>query len=357
MIDFSGLQRKNKTYNGANGNKISVVYNGNVYMLKFPPLPTKNKDMSYTNSCISEYIGCKIFQSVGIPVQETLLGTYMVNDKKKVVVACKDFTSFGVILQDFASLKNQMINSERNGYGTELSDVVATIATQSAVDEKVLNERFWDMFIVDAFIGNWDRHNGNWGFLYDERTDTQTLAPVYDCGSSLFPQADEELMLRILHNKQELQYRVYETPTSAITQDFKRINYFRFISSLENSDCNAALQRICPKINLQKIERIIDDVSCISNLQKQFYKTMLRERKEKILDYSLKLFKMHSRECGVISFQHNGESKDISYRDLEERIFGSGRAILNYDNNLSHNDLETHPITNVVEERSSEEER
>ena len=28
-----------------------------------------------------------------------------------------------------------------------------------------------DMFIVDALIGNWDRHNGNWGFLCNTTTD------------------------------------------------------------------------------------------------------------------------------------------------------------------------------------------
>ncbi len=58
---------------------------------------------------------------------------------------------------------------------------------QQAIDSDALKRRFWDMFIVDALIGNWDRHNGNWGFLYNSRTDEMTLAPVFDCGSSLFP--------------------------------------------------------------------------------------------------------------------------------------------------------------------------
>ena len=79
MIDFTNSIKKNKAYAGANGSKIAVVYNGEQYMLKFPPFPTINKGISYTNSCISEYIGCKIFESVGIPVQETILGTYTSN--------------------------------------------------------------------------------------------------------------------------------------------------------------------------------------------------------------------------------------------------------------------------------------
>lgn len=67
--------------------------------------------MSYSNSTISEYIGSNIYKIIGIPVQETLLGEYIVKGKKKIVVACKDFTEPGVIIQDFASLKNTMIDS------------------------------------------------------------------------------------------------------------------------------------------------------------------------------------------------------------------------------------------------------
>ncbi len=132
MIDFSTLPRKNKAYAGANGSKISVVYNGEQYMLKFPPAPRKNLNMSYTNSCISEYIGSHILNIIGIRTQETLLGKFIVNDKEKIVVACKDFTSLGITLQDFASLKNQMIDSAHNGYGTELNDIIYTINNQQA---------------------------------------------------------------------------------------------------------------------------------------------------------------------------------------------------------------------------------
>ena len=99
-------------------------------MLKFPALPTKNNEISYTNGCISEYIGCHIFESVDIPVQKTLLGTYKVKGKEKIVVACKDFTSPGIVLQDFASLKNTIIDSEHNGYGTELGDIMRAIEEQ-----------------------------------------------------------------------------------------------------------------------------------------------------------------------------------------------------------------------------------
>ena len=117
MIDFSLLPRRNKTYAGANGSKIAVMYEDELYMLKFPGVARKNKDMSYANGCICEYLGCHIFEIAGIPVQKTLLGTFTRNGKEKIVVACKDFTTPDTVIQDFASLKNTIIDSEHNGYG------------------------------------------------------------------------------------------------------------------------------------------------------------------------------------------------------------------------------------------------
>lgn len=294
MIDFTNLPVKKKTYTGANGSKICVVYENEAYMLKFPTLPSLNKKMSYTNSCASEYIGCHIFESIGIPVQKTLLGTYKKNGKEKVVVACKDFTSTGIVLQDFASLKNTIIDSEHNGYGTELSDIMCAIEEQTAINPYELKEWFWDIFIVDALIGNWDRHNGNWGFLYHTETDQIEIAPVYDCGSCLFPQADEVIMQSTLDNQDERNLRVYQIPLSGIKINGSKINYYDFIHSLENEDCNKALKRIQPRIELAKINQIIDNTPYISEAQKNFYKTMLKERKEKILDASLK--KLRNRE-------------------------------------------------------------
>lgn len=287
MIDFTEMPVKNKTYAGANGSKISIIYNGEQYMLKFPPLPSINKEMSYSNSCFSEYIGCHIFDSVGIPVQKTLLGKYSRNGKTKIVVACRDFTSVGIVLQDFASLKNTIIDSERSGYGTELDDILDTIDRQTAVDPAKLKEWFWNMFIIDAFIGNWDRHNGNWGFLYNTETDDMTIAPIFDCGSALYPQADDGTMRLVLEKESEQDSRIYSYPLSCIKINNKKINYFDFISSLQNADCGEALKRMAPRIDMDKINKIIDETPFITELQKSFYKLMLHKRKERIIDYSL----------------------------------------------------------------------
>ena len=287
MIDFTNLPTRNKCYAGANGVKRAVIYRDEQYMLKFPSKAPKNKDLNYANSCISEYIGCHIFNSVGITAQETILGVYRKGGVEKIVVACKDFTSPGIVLQDFASLKNTVINSSHNGYGTELTGIMQAMDEQTAFSPPLLKQYFWDVFIVDALIGNWNRHNGNWGVLYNTTTDEVSIAPVYDCGSSLYPQADEAIMRATLENQPQRDLRTFSQPLSVVKINNQQINYFDFISSLKNADCNRALKRILPKVNINHIFRIVDETPFISELQKQFYKTMLQSRKERILDFSM----------------------------------------------------------------------
>lgn len=294
MLDFTNLPTSNKLYPGGSGAKRAVIYQGEQYLLKFPATSSKNKNSGHSTSYAAEYIGCHIFNSVGIRAQDTILGIYRKNGEEKVVVACKDFTSPGVVLQDFASLQNSVIDYGHSCYSTELSDIMQAMEAQTAFPPAFLKRHFWDMFIVDALIGNGNRNNENWGFLYNTATDAITIAPVYGCGGSLYPQADEAAMRNILEDDRQRELRIFAPPLSGIKIHGQQINYFDFIFSLRNADCNEALKRIHPLVNMGEITRIVDATPLISNLQKQFYKTMLQTRKERILDFSME--KLRKRE-------------------------------------------------------------
>lgn len=284
-IDFTNCKRIiGRAYNGANGKKIAVEHEGEKYMLKFPPSGNKKPtELSYTNSSISEHIASTIFNMIGVIAQKTKLGTFTVNGKVKIVCACMDFTDKNKNLYDFCSVKNTVIDSEHNGTGTELSDVLETIEKQQFVNPKELLDHFWNVFVIDALLGNFDRHNGNWGFLFDDETQTAEIAPVFDCGSCLLPQADEKVMKTILENEDELNARIFQFPTSAIKLNDRKINYYDFISSMENEDCNKAILKIVPSIDIDLINAFIDNIIYISDLQKEFYKTYIKARYEKIL--------------------------------------------------------------------------
>ena len=128
------------------------------------------------------------------------------------------------------------------------------------------------------------------------------LAPVYDCGSCLYAQADENIMKRVLTDEKEKNYRIYEIPTSSIMQNGKKVKYFDFLTSLEDEECIRALERIVPRIEMDRIYEIIDTTPFLSDLQKEFYKVMLTERKHKILDYAYE--KYFSKEIKVHRDNH-----------------------------------------------------
>jgi hypothetical protein len=283
-INFFELEKNPlRMYGGRNGSKIGVVYEGENYMLKFPPKLARNPDMSYSNSCISEYVACHIFSALGIDAQETLLGRY----NEKIAVACKDFERDGFVLRDFAQLKNTIIDSEQNGYGTDLQDILKTIQDQQIVPPAELGRFFWEMFIGDALLGNFDRHNGNWGFLVSGSTGEVRIAPVFDCGSCLYPQLDESRMSFVLGDAKEMEARLFVYPTSAIQQEGKKLNYFQFLMTTESRECLDALKRIGGGADLSKILSVIDETPYISDMHKRFLGTMVRERKEKIIEKAL----------------------------------------------------------------------
>ncbi|MCL1805753.1 MAG: HipA domain-containing protein [Clostridiales bacterium] len=283
-IDFTHIYvNKLRMYGGSNGGKISVRYRDENYMLKFPPKLGGAAGLRYSNSCISEHVACRIFTALGIDTQETLLGRY----GDKIVVACKDFETDGFVLKDFAHLKNTIIDSSQSGYGTELSDVLDTIHGQQVVPPAELEAFFWKMFIGDALLGNFDRHNGNWGFLINEARKTVRIAPVYDCGSCLYPQLEEDGMERVMANREDISERLFVFPNSALKQNGVKINYARFLSDIKYESCAKALSLVGARIDLRVINVIVDDTPYISETHKTFLKTMIRERKERIIDTAL----------------------------------------------------------------------
>jgi len=284
-MDFTNCKQiLGRAYSGANGKKISVEYEGRQYMLKFPPSGAqKPTALSYINSCISEHIASSIFNILGVTAQETMLGTFDIGGKTKVVCACRDFTAGGNLLYDFCSIKNTVLDSDSSGAGTELDDILETIEKQGFVAPDLLTEHFWDVFVIDAMLGNFDRHNGNWGFLHDAAAGNSEIAPVFDCGSCLLPQADDKVMREVLENDDALNARVFQYPTSAIKQNDKKINYYDFLTKAEYKDCNAAVKRVYDRVDMEEIRTFINDVPYISDFQKEFYNRYITARLDMIL--------------------------------------------------------------------------
>ena len=274
MRDYSMYEKTPVMFSGAE-KKFEITIEGHRYIVKFQ----KNSEVGLIFNHVSEYLGSHIFQSIGIPVQETFLGTY---DGKNVVVM-KNFLEPEDALVAFNGVGESSLERDKELYQYTYEDITAMLRENmksTNVEETI--DRFWDMFIVDALIGNFDRHGGNWGFI--KRDNKYRIAPVYDNGSSLYPKLNTDDKLEaVLASENEINERIYKFPTSHIKVKNRKSSYFEVINSLQFEACNDALKRIAPRIDLERINAIIDEIEGISEVRKHFYKVMLQQRYEKIL--------------------------------------------------------------------------
>lgn len=297
MIDFSKSTELVNKFLGSEKKK-TVEYNGKIYLLKFPdPIREKGKDLSYINNVISEYLGCRIYASAGIETQKVLLGTF--HDKtEKIVCGCEDFVPEGKYLFEYKNFILADVEAETpNDF--ELGEILDSIEKNSMLtNSDEVKSRFWDMFVMDAFIGNPDRHIGNWGLLGTGRKGELTLAPVYDCGSCLFPLlGEEELRLFPESEYKNRAFNVY----SCYKEHGKRIHAGQYILSRKNADCNAAVKRVVPRINLPYIYQMIEEIPVISNEKKKFFRKILSSRYELI--HGLTLNRIQKAEKKVKGIQ------------------------------------------------------
>ena len=88
LVDFNEAQRVIKGYGGNAGRKAAVLWEGSLWMVKFPESTAgmRGNILSDTTSPVAEYIGSHVFEQIGVPVHRTVLGTL----EGKVVVACRD---------------------------------------------------------------------------------------------------------------------------------------------------------------------------------------------------------------------------------------------------------------------------
>ena len=183
----------------------------------------------------------------------------------------------------FNGVGDSSLEQDKEKYQYSYEDIIEMLKdNMKLTDVEQTIDLFWDMFIIDALIANFDRHGSNWGFI--KKDNKYRLSPIFDNGSSLFPQLNtDEKIESVLSDQAEIDQRIYKFPTSQVKYHGEKSSYYGIISSLEFEECNRALVRITERVDLNRINKLIDSIEVISEKRKEFYKTILKQRFEKIL--------------------------------------------------------------------------
>ena len=285
--NFDNVTSSGITYGGHSGSKKGIILNNERWFLKYPK-STKSMEVegiSYTTAPLSEYLGSNIYKMIGLDVHDTKLG--MANGK--VVVACKDFLGKNETILDYNSIKNDYdeviekvledLMPSKGTIGTDIYEILIVMDNNNYFEKKPeLRERFWDMFIVDALINNNDRNDNNWGLIVNHDTLDLRLAPIYDNGASFYSKSSPEKIEGILKNDFKIKQVIYDSAVSTFLLEGKVINPLKYIESMMHRECNEALLRIFPRIDITKINELImsipseyNGITIMSDSQKELY--------------------------------------------------------------------------------------
>ena len=299
-LDEYPLSDRNGTYGGNSGDKESIMINGEYWLVKYPKKASKLhdvKEMSYTSTPESEYLGSHVYEILGFPVHKTILGIR--NDS--TVVACKDLCDENHRLIEFRQLKNtynkilnEKLDTSLSSTGSDhfvcLDEILVHLDyNPSLKDIPGIKERFWDCVIIDGLINNNDRNNGNWGIL--RGPDGDSLAPIFDNGASFSPNVAESKITNKLYNHEVLRQSALNGIT-AYSLNGENNALFRDLIKIDNPELKKAIIRNVPLIknNMQKISDMIDEIpgkyrekSLMSEDRKAEYKKEISIRIDEIL--------------------------------------------------------------------------
>lgn len=275
VLDFSDYQESGRYYAGSERKAGVVTPDSSFYMLKFPKKTAFGKSVSH----VSEHVGSSIFRLSGMSAQETYLGMYHGEE----VVACKDFNVEGAQFVPFNEVGESTLEEDKESYQYDYEDIMRMLRDNTKLtDVGETITVFWRMYVLDALIGNFDRHGSNWGFVKKEGK--YSIAPVFDNGSCLFPRLMEGgSLMDVLNSEEEMKKRVYEFPTSQVKMDGKKSSYYQVISSCKYEECNAAVAWVIDRLDMGKVYELLESLPFVTDLRKRFYHEMLDLRYELIL--------------------------------------------------------------------------
>ncbi len=263
-------------------------------------------------------------------VHQTILG----ERNGKIVVACEDFLKNEERLYECDKIKvtfephfMDSNGNETNGVGVDLYEILMTIKEHPFLkDVPDIEKHFWNMFVVDAFIGNPDRNNSNWGIILG-LDGSKRIAPVYDNGNCLNCKWNEKKMLEVLIDNNKLEIEAYKGRRCILELNGKKINPYHLMESMKYPECSQAIERIVPVIRktFAQIGQMITDIPVLSNTYKKFYYTIMECRYKKVFFPLYEKIIADKKLCTTIENKENLCEDSLTSYDYDKKRKGKNR--------------------------------
>lgn len=249
LIDVSMWEDDRWSNYGGYTRKVGKIdSDGNRWMVKFEK---KHSFKSSPLNLFGQHINSEILRTCGFPAQESFLGTC--NDF--LVLCCKNFVPKDSKLITFDVFLRQIYNSY------ELTEIIDLTQFERVLQENetlrphkdALIKFFWNMVVLDVFIGNLERTTSDFGFIVSK--DSVVSSPLYDNRTN------------------------GQSCTVPLRRDGKPILRDDLLYSHIYKDFDEAVARIVPILEnkMSRIHNLVYTQECLSEAQKSLKIEQLRK--------------------------------------------------------------------------------
>lgn len=218
------------------------VSNKDVFLYKEPKIYRYNNGDFYTKEIWTELIAYKIGTFIGLTIPEAIpakLNSDSFLDQSFKTKLSQPEGRYGILIKNFLKRGhagmpvNELIEAKEILSKTDLSKPhnllsIRLLLTTVGIDDSAWNE-YLKMLVFDALIGNNDRHDENWGFLYDRKKHMFKLSPIYDNASCLTSGETEERVNILLQDNNCLEkYVMKSKPPNLYITPFTNRHFTHF---------------------------------------------------------------------------------------------------------------------------------
>jgi hypothetical protein len=266
---------------GGVSNKLIIQDNKNQkYLLKFG----KMKDNIIVRDYISEYIACRVASLLGYSVQEVKL--FKFHNKECVMIKMFDYMPITYSGLGYSTIDGEVLHKNDIRYNLSWLLNLKMSPNKFAITQKQYRKWVWRVFLLDMFIGNYDRHEGNWGFRVINNK--KIPSPLFDMGASLFIR-DMDKIIYLTDNdiKNEINNRI----RSAVLFNGKKRGYFYILNSIMEKQDKESLfvlnevKALINKIdnqwsNIEQVIRTVEQFNIKYSAYTKFIEKMLKIKVE-----------------------------------------------------------------------------
>lgn len=261
LLDVTGWEDDRMSSYGGHTRKCGKISpNGTRWMIKFEK---KHSFKSVPLNLFNQHINSEILRLLGFPVQETFLATC----GDYLVLCCKNFVPTNSKLITFDVFLRQLYNSYELTEFLDL-DQFERVLNENELLRQHRNElvkSFWDMVVLDIFIGNLERTTSDFGYLISK--DNVMPTPLFDNRSDGL------------------------ACTIPLRQNNKAILRDDILFSHSFKDFNNAITRIVPilETKMAQIRNLVQGQECLSEAQKSWkYEQLQKTFQDLKCSYNLK---------------------------------------------------------------------